>query len=79
MTDDAFNAYLRDVIRREFPCACPDDPRAELADGRIVIRGVTMEQANAGWVMHVQPYRCMRQILRAWQLCTEELERRCFA
>lgn len=79
MTDDAFNEYLRDVIRREFPAALDSDPRAQLADGRIVVRGVPIEQAHAGWVMDIQPYRCMRQVLRAWQLCAEELERRSFA
>lgn len=79
MTDDAFNAYLRATIRREFPAALDTDPRAELADGRIVFRGVTVEQTNAGWVLGIYPHRCTHQILRAWQLCTEELERRTFA
>jgi hypothetical protein len=79
MTDAAFNEYLRATIRREFPAALDTDPRAELADGRIIVRSVTIEQSNAGWVMDVQPCRCMRQILRAWQLCSEELERRSFA
>lgn len=79
MTDDAFNAYLRATIRREFAAALDTDPRAELADGRIVLIGVGMERSVTGaWLMDVRPHRCMAQIQRAWQLCSDELERRCF-
>lgn len=79
MTDAAFNAYLRSTIRREFPAALDSDPRAQLGDGLIVFVGINITPvAHGAWLMDV-PDRCMRQILRAWQLCSEELERRSFA